>query len=53
MSISDVVEQAKEIKYTNKDVCNSYDKTKNEDGINVDVLFSNLLKEKKLWKPMK
>lgn len=50
MSISDVVEKTKEIVNDNKDICDSYDKTKNEDGINVDTYFTNLLKEKNLWK---
>ena len=53
MSISDVVEQTKEVVDINKDVCKSYDKTKNEEGINVDAFFSDILKEKNLWKHMK
>ncbi len=53
MSISDVVEQTKELVEVNKDVCDSFDKTKNEDGTNVDNFFSKLLKEKNLWKHMK
>ena len=48
MSISDVVEQAKDVADINKEICESFDKTKNEDGINVDEFFSNLLKEKNL-----
>ena len=50
MNISDVVEKTKEIVNDNKDICDSYDKTKNEYGINVDTYFTNLLKEKNLWK---
>ncbi len=50
MSISDVVEQAKDVTDTKKDIYESFDKTKNENGINVDEFFSNLLKEKNLWK---
>ena len=53
MSISDVVEQAKDVIDMNKDVSESFDKTKNESGINVDMFFSNLLNEKNLWKHMK
>ena len=53
MSISDVVEQAKDVIDMNKDVHESFDKTKNEKGINVDVFFSDLLKDKNLWKHMK
>ena len=48
MSISDVVEQAKDVTDTKKDIYESFDKTKNENGINVDEFFSNLLKEKNL-----
>ncbi len=53
MSISDVVEQAKDVTNINKEICESFDKTKNEKGINVDEFFSDLLKEKNLWKHMK
>ena len=53
MSISDVVEQVKDVTDVNKDICESFDKTKNEDGINVDTFFSGVLKEKNLWKPTK
>ena len=53
MSVSDVVEQAKDVIDINKDVCKSFDKTKDENGVNVDTFFSDLLKEKNLWKHMK
>ena len=53
MRISDVVEQTKDVIDINKDVSESFDKTKNERGINVDAFFSDLLKEKNLWRPMK
>lgn len=53
MSISDVVEQVKGVSDANKDICESFDKAKNEDGINVDTFFSNVLKEKNLWKHKK
>ena len=53
MSISDVVEQAKDVIDTKKDICESFEKTKNENGINVDEFFSDLLKEKNLWKHTK
>lgn len=53
MSISDVVEQVKDVTDVNKDICESFDKTKNEDGINVDTFFSDVLKEKNLWKHTK
>ena len=53
MSISDVVEQVKDATDVNKDICESFDKTKNEDGINVDTFFSDVLKEKNLWKHTK
>ena len=53
MSILDVVEQAKDVTNINKDICESFDKTKNENGTNVDEFFSDLLKEKNLWKHTK
>ena len=53
MSIFDVVEQTKEDVALKKEVSESYDRTINEKGINVDTLFCDLLKEKNLWKHMK
>ena len=38
----------KDVTDTKKDICESFDKTKNENCINVDEFFSNLLKEKNL-----
>lgn len=40
MSISDIVEQTKEDILVKKEVCDSYDKTINEKGVNVDTYLS-------------
>ena len=48
MSISDVVEQAKDVTDVNKEICENFDKEKKKKGINVDEFFSDLLKEKNL-----
>ncbi|MDO5564997.1 MAG: hypothetical protein Q4F88_07195 [Eubacteriales bacterium] len=49
MSIADVVEENVNSNYDVKDIADSFDRTKNEDGENVDAFFTNLLKDKNLW----
>lgn len=43
MSISDAVGHVKDVTNVNKDIYESFDKTKNEEGINVDTFFSDVL----------
>lgn len=49
MSIADVVEENVNTNINAKDIAESFDRTKDEKGKNVDTFFTNLLKDKNLW----